>query len=114
MGTTVLIKMGKVRYIWTTLIPMLFMAVTNLTAAYQLFFEFTHKARTLTTPAEAITFQLDAALVAAIAILAVVILVDSAIKWYSYLVLKKPITSSEVLSLSEEKDSLRLPPHPMC
>ena len=115
VGTTVLIKMGKVKYIWTTLIPMLFMAVTNLTAAYQLFFEFTHKARTVATPAEAITFQLDAALVAAIATLAVVILVDSAIKWYGYLILKKPMTSSEAQPDSRgEKEVYRLPPHPMC
>jgi hypothetical protein len=67
------------------------------------------------TPAEAITFQLDAALVAAIATLAVVILVDSAIKWYGYLILKKPMTSSEVQPDSRgEKEVYRLPPHPMC
>jgi carbon starvation protein len=114
VGTTVLIKMGKAKYIWTTLTPMLFMAVTNLTAAYQLFFEFAHKAGTAANPAEAFTFRLDATLVAAIAVLAVVILVDSAIKWYGYLILKKPMTSSEVLPFSDEKDSLRLPPHPMC
>ncbi len=114
VGTTVLIKMGKARYIWTTLAPMLFMAVTNLTAAYQLFIEFVHKAGTATTSAEAFSFQLDATLVATIAVLAMVILVDSAIKWYGYLVLKKPMTNSEVLTLPDEKDSLRLPPHPMC
>jgi carbon starvation protein len=114
VGTTVLIKMGKAKYIWTTLTPMLFMAVTNLTAAYQLFFEFVHKAGTAATPAEAFTYQLDAALVAAIAVLAIIILTDSGIRWYSWLILKRPTTSSEVLSYSNEKDSLRLPPHPMC
>jgi len=33
---------------------------------------------------------------------------------YGYLILIKPMTNSEVLTLPDEKDSLRLPSHPMC
>ncbi|AKX97417.1 carbon starvation protein A [Moorella thermoacetica] len=35
IGTTMLIRMGKVRYAWTTFIPMVFLTVTTITAGYQ-------------------------------------------------------------------------------
>jgi carbon starvation protein len=35
VGTTVIINMGKARYAWVTLLPLAFVAVTTLTAAYQ-------------------------------------------------------------------------------
>ncbi|OAT81300.1 carbon starvation CstA family protein [Desulfotomaculum copahuensis] len=35
IGTTMLIRMGKGRYTWTTIIPMAFLAVTTLAAGYQ-------------------------------------------------------------------------------
>jgi len=35
VGTTVIINMGKVRYAWVTLAPMLFVATTTLTAGWQ-------------------------------------------------------------------------------
>jgi carbon starvation protein len=34
LGTTVLIKMGKVRYLWVTLAPLCFMAAVTFSAAY--------------------------------------------------------------------------------
>ena len=36
VGTIILIKMNKRRYIWTTLLPMSFVAVTTFTAAFQM------------------------------------------------------------------------------
>ena len=35
VGTTVLMNMGKARYAWVTLAPMVFVAVTTLTAGWQ-------------------------------------------------------------------------------
>ncbi|MQL53532.1 carbon starvation protein A [Desulfofundulus thermobenzoicus] len=35
IGTTMLIRMGKARYAWTTFVPMVFLAVTTITAGYQ-------------------------------------------------------------------------------
>lgn len=35
IGTTMLIRMGKVRYAWTTFVPMVFLAITTITAGYQ-------------------------------------------------------------------------------
>ncbi|SHI85073.1 carbon starvation CstA family protein [Desulfofundulus thermosubterraneus] len=35
IGTTMLIRMGKARYAWTTFIPMVFLSATTITAGYQ-------------------------------------------------------------------------------
>ena len=35
VGTTVLINMGRQRYIWVTLLPMIVVSVTTLSAAWQ-------------------------------------------------------------------------------
>jgi carbon starvation protein len=34
LGTTILIKMGKARYVWTTLVPLVFMVVVTFSAGY--------------------------------------------------------------------------------
>jgi len=96
IGTTILLKMGKTRYIWVTLIPMLFVGIITLTACYELFFRYLDQARTAATAQEAFPFRLNAALIATVAIIAIVILLDSVIKWYGYLILKKPMTNTEI------------------
>jgi carbon starvation protein len=80
VGTTLLIKLGKARYTPITLVPMAFMFVVTLTASWQL----THRFWKLsfTDPARAWVHRLDAVLVAVMAGLAVLILLDSALKWY--------------------------------
>jgi carbon starvation protein len=100
VGTTVLIKMGKARYLWVTAVPMAFVGTITLTASYQLFFIYLVKAGQSANASQAISYRLDAALVGIVAILAVIILADSAIKWWGYLIQKKPYTSSEVGSES--------------
>jgi carbon starvation protein len=79
VGTTVLLKMEKARYIWVTLAPMLFMFVITITASWDLFWIFTGRAAS--QPAMAFTYRLDALLVALMAVLAVITVVDSAVKW---------------------------------
>jgi carbon starvation protein len=79
VGTTILLKLGKARYAPITLLPMLFMFVTTLTASYQLVGQYWRQAGA--EPQNALTYQLDAVLVAAMACLAVVVLCDSLLKW---------------------------------
>jgi carbon starvation protein len=95
IGTTILLKMGKARYLWVTLIPMIFVGIITLTACYELFFQYLEQARSAHGAHEALPFRLNAGLVATVATVAVVILVDSVVKWYGYLILKKPMSSSE-------------------
>ncbi|TAJ31968.1 MAG: carbon starvation protein A [Nitrospirae bacterium] len=96
VGTTVLIKMGKVRYLWVTAAPMLFVGVVTLAGSYELFFLFAAKAGTA-GPDEALALYLDAGLVGIVAVLAVVVLADSARQWYGYVVQGRPYTSHEVI-----------------
>ncbi|BEH09101.1 MULTISPECIES: carbon starvation CstA family protein [Geobacter] len=101
IGTTVLIKGGKVRYAWTTALPMAFMYVTTFAASWQLTGSFLRKAATAPTAAEALTFRVNGALVAVMAILAVVTLGDMLHKWYGYLTATRPVATSEVLEYEE-------------
>jgi carbon starvation protein len=97
IGTTVLIKMRKWRFLWVTLMPMAFVGAITLTGCYEMFGLFLGKAAAVSAPGQAFALYLDAALVAAVALLAMIVLVDSARQWYGYLVLKRPFTNTEVI-----------------
>jgi carbon starvation protein len=79
VGTTILLKLGKARYTPITVVPMAFMFVTTLTASYQLMGRFWRDAAH--KPAMALAYRLDAVLVAVMACLAIVALLDSLMKW---------------------------------
>lgn len=99
IGTTVLIKMWKSAYLWVTAVPMVFVGVVTLTGSYEMFGMFMRKAAALAA-GEAFALYLDAALVAVVAILGVIVLSDSLKQWYGYVILKKPFTSSEVVVMA--------------
>jgi carbon starvation protein len=99
IGTTVLIKMWKSPYLWVTAVPMLFVGAITLTGSYEMFWMFLKKAGT-SAAGQSFPLYLDAALVAAVAILGMLVLSDSMRQWYGYVVLKKPFTSSEVVVMA--------------
>jgi len=101
VGTTILIKSGKARYAWTTVLPMAFMYATTFTAAWKLTGSFLGKAAVATTAGDAFTFRMNAGLVVIMAVLAVVTLLDMLLKWYGYLTERRAITTSEVLEYEE-------------
>jgi len=80
VGTTVIVRMGRARYAWVTALPMAFIFVTTLTAAHMLFYKFLDIAAS--DPSVSLTYRLNAVLVAFMAVLAVIVLIDSAYKWY--------------------------------
>ena len=122
IGTTVLIKMRKTAYLWITMIPMGFVGAITLTGAYEMFLLFVRKAAS-SGSADALALYVDAVLVGAVAVLAVIVLADSARQWYGYVVLKRPFTTSEVVvstggsavsgSLTAD-DGIRLPHSGCC
>jgi carbon starvation protein len=74
------------------------------------------------TAGQALALYLDAALVAIVAILGLVVLSDSVRQWYGYLIQKRPFTSSEIVvmagggsagnlhaTVSQDGDGFRLP-----
>lgn len=79
IGTTLLIKMDKARYIWTTLIPMAFMVTTTFTASTLLIKDFVLKA--LSTP-QGVTYGISAFSMIVMFILAALVLADSLMRWY--------------------------------
>ncbi len=97
IGTTVLIKTWKSHFLWVTAAPMLFIGAITLTGSYEMFTIFMAKASTVSVGSQAFALYLDAILVAIVALLAVIVLGDSMIQWYGYVVLKRPFTSSEVI-----------------
>lgn len=101
IGTTLIIKMGKAKYLWVTLLPMLFMAAITFTASVELIQDFSLKASKSPDP---FTFRINAFLMGAMLILAVVVVVDSTIKWYGYLVKKRPIKTTEVVVYSTRRN----------
>jgi len=124
VGTTVLIKMGKARYLWVTAVPMLFVGAITLTGSYELFYLFVGKGVSVGGPEQALSLYVDAALVGIVALLAVIVLMDSARQWYGYLVQGQPYTTSEVLVYSGEGsvagsrpivgDGINIPPGRCC
>lgn len=90
IGTTIIIKSGKIKYAWTTLIPMIFMYITTFTAAFQLFFIFNAKAAAAKIALEANGYRVNVVLVCFVATLAVIILIATIWSWYKLLTNKNP------------------------
>lgn len=116
VATTILIKMGKQRYAWVTISPMIWLVLATQTASYQKMFHpdprigFLAEAGRLTgllsagkIPAEKLAAterlifnnRLDAAVTAILAILVLVILVDSVRVWLAILRKRKVPTLNE-------------------
>jgi len=110
LGTTILIKMNKARHAWVTVIPLLWLVVATQTASYQKMFHpdprigFLAEAERLSgmissggvptdrlAATERLIFnnRLDAAVTAVLAVMALVILVDSARLWHAILSRRK-------------------------
>ncbi len=85
VGTSYIIKTGKIKYVWVTAVPMVFMFVTTFYAAWELFWIFLGKAAVNAKPGDSFTFRLNAVLVFSMAVLAIVALTDSLLKWYSHI-----------------------------
>ena len=95
IGSTLLIKMGKAKYMWVTLLPMTFMASTTFTSSIKLIREYYTKA--FSSQPDAGVYMVNMVLITIMFLLAVTILIDSMIKWYGYYTKTRAITSSEVI-----------------
>jgi carbon starvation protein len=110
IGTTLLIKMGKAKYIWVTGIPMIFVGTITLAGCYELWWIFLDRAQQASESLQRTTFYLNAGLVGIVAILAIIVLAESAIKWYGYLIQKRPYTTSEII----DGEGIQIPAGPCC
>jgi carbon starvation protein len=119
VGTTVLVKMGKARYVWATLLPLAWLVVVTTSAGVLKIFSsdprlgFLAHARVLDAAAAsgalpagvasaeaaarmAFNDRLDAAVAAFFLLSVLVILADSAREWLAVLAGRKPARSTEV------------------
>jgi carbon starvation protein len=119
VGTTVIIKMGRARYAWVTLLPLIWLVIVTMTAGWQKMFSpdphlgFIAHARALGAAIDTGTLPvgvssaaagrrmmfndyLDAAVAAFFMVSVVVILADSLRSWYGVVTGRIPAVSSEV------------------
>jgi carbon starvation protein len=119
VGTTVIIKMGKARYAWVTILPLAWLVVVTLTAGWQKMFSadpklgFLSHARLVratlaqgTLPAGVqsigdasrliVNDRIDAAVAAFFLLSVIVILVASAHEWFTVLSGRKVARSTEI------------------
>ncbi len=110
VATTILMKMGRLRWIWVTLLPMTWLVTITMTASYQKIFDanprigFLAYARALAAqiaagkiPAEKIAEtqrlifnqRLDAAVTGVLAAMILVLIVEALVQWYSILSRRK-------------------------
>jgi carbon starvation protein len=106
VATTILLKMGRLRWIWVTLLPMAALVTVTMTASYQKILDpnprigFLAGANTLVgqiatgkIPAEKIAethrlifnLRLDAGVTAVLACMVLVLVVEAIVQWYSIL-----------------------------
>ena len=87
VATSAVINAGKVRYVWVTLIPMLFVSVTTLVASWDNIFD--NFVPLLSNPHTAMQGYIDIFLTAVIMVCAVIILSEAFRRWYTVLVRKR-------------------------
>ncbi len=127
LGTTVLIKMGKTRYVFVTIVPLAFMVAVTFSAAYLKIFSpdaklgflsgaesLAQAARAAANPAkaqmlrQAAVWRFDALVAFGFVTLVFLIVVGCAIEWYRLLSGRKRV----VLHESEFVPLARVPSHP--
>jgi carbon starvation protein len=79
VGTTVIINMGRARYAWVTITPLVFVATTTLTAGWQSIFD--NFWRETLKPETAFRGYLNTSLTAIMMTCVVIVLIDSVLRW---------------------------------
>src|SRR5882724_7802437 len=123
LGTTVLIKMGKARYLFITIVPLLFMAVVTFSAGYMKIFspdpnlgllasarlaiqksaEAADAGAAAMLIRQATMYRIDVFVAASFLVLVLLIVIGSAVEWYRLLVGHKRVQlqESEFVPLAE-------------
>jgi carbon starvation protein len=110
VATTILMKMGKLRWIWVTLLPMVWIVLITMTASYQKIFDANPRIGFLATANAMVTQiaagrisadkiaemqrlifnqRLDAAVTGILAVMILVLIVEALVHWYAILTQRK-------------------------
>ncbi len=102
--TSAIINSGRQKYVWVTIVPLVFVSVTTLSAAYlnitDNFWPMTHN------PETAFRGYMNSALTVIIMACAVTILADSGRRWYKVLVKKEHPSSKPEREMFDKKHTL--------
>jgi carbon starvation protein len=123
LGTTLLIKMGKARYLFITIVPLLFMAVVTFSAGYMKIFspdpnlgllasaqsaiqksvQATDSSAAELLARQATMYRVDVFVAASFLLLVLLIVIGSAVEWYRLLAGRKRVElhESEFVPLAE-------------
>jgi len=96
IGTSFILRISKRKYIWITLVPMVFMLITTFTAGITLIFEYLPKA--LQSQSISNIYSLNIILLLLMILLAIIIIIDSVHKWYG-------IITGRSLSISKKTNA---------
>lgn len=100
VATSAIINAGRVRYVWVTMVPMLFVSVTTLVAGWlnitDNFWPLTYDSGT------AMQGYVNSSLTAIMMVCAVVILIESARRWYKVLVKKEFVIGGELVTVADK------------
>jgi carbon starvation protein len=123
LATTVLMKMGRMRWIWVTLVPMAWLVIITMTASYQKIFDVNPRigflafanslaaqiaagripaAKLADTQRLIFNNRLDAAVTAILALMILVLVVEALVQWYGIVARKRAATLHEVPYLATE------------
>ncbi len=103
VGTSAIINAGKVRHVWVTLVPMLFVATTTLMAGW---LNITDNFLPMTNdPATATQAYINTILTAIIMVCAVAILVEAFRRWYRVIVKGEYSVAGQVVYATDSKFS---------
>ena len=100
VGSTAIINAGKVRYVWVTLVPMLFVSVTTLVAGWMNITE--NFIPLIENPGTAGQGYVNTALTVVMMVCAVVILVESFRRWFKVLIRKQFSVAGEIVYATED------------
>src|ERR1700716_2996925 len=106
VATTILLKMGRTRWIWVTLLPMAWLVIVTMTASYQKIFDANPRigflsyanalaaqiaagkipaAKLVDTQRLIFNQRLDAAVTAILALMVIVLIIEALVQWYGIL-----------------------------
>lgn len=103
VATSAIVNAGKVRYVWVTLVPMLFVSITTLTAGW---LNIVDNFLPLTAnPGTAAQGYVNSILTAVMMLCAVIILVEAFRRWYRVLVKGQYVISGQVVYTTERNFS---------
>jgi len=98
VGTSAIINAGKERYAWVTLVPMVFVAVTTLSASWLNITD--NYLPLMAQPGTAVQGLVNSLLTLIMMICAVVILIEACRRWYRVLVKGEYLVHGQVVSAS--------------